>query len=118
MSQEDRETSLCHGEGAGGWVRLQPGREAIVGAVTDATDLTAEDVGAHEDSVDESALRELLDGDERGTVVFEVEGYGTTGDGTGNVTIGSPVGWTWRESDGPRRGAASPIPPSPSKAEP
>lgn len=87
MSQEDREMYLLHDEGVDGWLRPQPAREAIVDAVTGATDLTADDVGNLEDYVDESTLRELLDGDEDGPISFEVEGQEITVDSTGNVTI-------------------------------
>lgn len=87
MSQEDREVYLLRDEGDDGWVSPQPARDAIVEALADATDLDAGDVGDLEAYVDQGALRDLLDGDEDGTLSFDVEDHEVTVDSTGNVTI-------------------------------
>ncbi len=86
MSQEDREVYLLHGEGEEGWVSPQPARAAIVEALTDATDLSAEEIGELDAYVEVGDLRDLLGGDD-GTLSFGVEDHEVTVDSTGSVTV-------------------------------
>ena len=86
MSQEDGEVYLLHEEGSDGWVSPTPARQAIVDALTDATDLGADDVGDLEDYVDPDDLRDLL-ANEEGTLSFDVEDHEVTVDSTGTVTF-------------------------------
>jgi hypothetical protein len=87
MSQEDGKVYLLREEGSNGWVSPTPARQAIVDALTDATDLGADDVGDLEDYVDPDDLRDLLEDEDAGALSFDVEDHQVTVDSGGTVTI-------------------------------
>jgi len=79
---------LAPGEGEGGesgWVSPRPIDEAVVEAVTDATDLAADDVDEY---VEVSAIAALLDGDSNDeTLSFTVEDHDVVVDAGGQIRV-------------------------------
>jgi len=75
-------------EGTDGWVSPKPIDEAVEAAVTDATDLQAEDLDDVESYVDLEAVAALLDGDGEGeSLTFDVEGHDVVIDGGGHIEV-------------------------------
>jgi hypothetical protein len=75
-------------EGTDGWVSPKPIDEAVEAAVTDATDLQAEDLDDVESYVDLEAVAALLDGDGEGeSLTFDVEGHDVVVDGGGHIEV-------------------------------
>lgn len=70
------------------WVNPTPADEAIVDAVTAATDLSPDDVDDVEAYVDPAEFRTLFEGDST-SLTFTVEGYEITVDSTGDIDVES-----------------------------
>ena len=68
------------------WVTPTPARVAITEALATATDLDESEL--QEIDIDQSRLRELLDG-EGGERTFTIAGYDVTIDSSGDITVSS-----------------------------
>lgn len=68
------------------WVNPIPADEAIVDAVTSATDLTPADIDDIDTYVDSAEFSTLFDGATT-TLTFTVEGYEVTVDSTGDIDV-------------------------------
>lgn len=71
-----------------GWVSPRPIDEAVVSAVTAATDLAADDLDEIDEYVDISAIAALLDGDSNDeTLSFTVEDHDVVVDAGGEINV-------------------------------
>jgi len=69
------------------WVNPIPADEAIVDAVTSATDLTPTDIDDIDTYVDPAEFSTLFDGATTTTLTFTVEGHEVTVDSTGVIDV-------------------------------
>jgi hypothetical protein len=74
--------------GDSGWVSPRPVEEVVIEVVTDATDLSADDIDALEDYADRTALADHLDGEPADDpLTFDVEGHEVSVAPDGTVAV-------------------------------
>jgi len=74
--------------GESGWVSPRPIDEAVVSAVTAATDLEAADLGDVDEYVEVSAIAALLEGDsDDETLSFTVDDHDVVVDASGQIHV-------------------------------
>lgn len=86
MSSEDGEVYIMTGAGDEEWVSPAPAQAAITDAISNATDLTEQDVDDIDTYVDLRDLRAVLDGGD-GELTFTVEGHHVTITETGDISV-------------------------------
>jgi hypothetical protein len=86
MSSEDGDVYIMSPSGDEEWVSPTPAQTAITDALTDATDVSADDIADLETYVDRGDLRAVLDGDSD-ELTFEVEGHDVTVTAAGDIDV-------------------------------
>jgi len=86
MDSDDSEAIYFIRDAGDEWVSPTPADEAVVDAVTAATDLTPSDIDDIDAYVDPAELRRLLDED-AATLTLTVEGYEVVVDSAGDIEV-------------------------------
>jgi hypothetical protein len=86
MSSEDGEMYIMSPSGDEDWVSPTPAGAAVAEAVSEATDVSAEEIDDIEAYVDPADLRAVLDGDDE-NVTFDVEGHDVTVTADGDIDV-------------------------------
>ena len=87
MSSENGDVYIMQDEDDEEWVSPTPARDAVVDALTEATDVEADAVEALDAYLDPADLRALLAGERADPLTFTVEGHEVTIDGEGEIQV-------------------------------
>jgi len=87
MSSENGEVYIMQDDEDEEWVSPTPAHDAVVAAITEATDVEAEAVEELDAYLDPADLESLLDGDRSEPLTFTVEGHDVTIDGDGEIEV-------------------------------
>jgi hypothetical protein len=87
MSSENGEVYIMQDDEDEEWVSPTPAHDAVVAAITEATDVEAEAVEELDAYLDPADLESLLDGDRSEPLTFTVEGHEVTIDGDGEIEV-------------------------------
>ena len=86
MNSEDAAVYIMSSSEDEEWVSPTPARTAITDAVTDATELSEDEIGDLETYVERATLRAVLDGEDE-DVTFDVEGHNVTVTTDGDIDV-------------------------------
>lgn len=87
MSSENGEVYIMQDDDDEEWVSPTPAHDAVVEAVTEATDVEEEAVEELDAYLDPDDLQALLDGDRSDPLTFTVESHEVTIDGDGEIQV-------------------------------
>jgi hypothetical protein len=87
MSSEEHEVYIMQDEEEEEWVSPTPARAVILEAVTDQTDLDADDLDDLDTYVDCEDIREVLEGKGAEELTFTIESHDITVDSDGDVSV-------------------------------